>query len=125
MHRTHDFQRIYWSGAAFWLTVDRDLRRDSGGKMGLDTVLSRFRDCCLPSYRQWRPEDFVAKLDELSGMTTVSSRYREFSASQKFPDWKKIFADLGVVESGEHLHFDAAAPGAKIREAILTSRAPR
>jgi ribosomal protein S4 len=49
-----------------WLTVDRDLRRESAGKVGLDTVLSRFRDCCLPAYRAWRPEDFVARLDDIA-----------------------------------------------------------
>ena len=32
MHATHAFRRVYWSGAAYWLTVDRDLRRASNGK---------------------------------------------------------------------------------------------
>jgi hypothetical protein len=120
MHRNHAFQRVYWAGAAFWLTVDRDLRRSSHGALSLDVALSRFRDCCLPAYRQWRPEDFVARLDALTGTTTFSSRYREFAQMRRFPDWQGVFADLGIDVDGQRLRFDARAPDAAVREAIMT-----
>ena len=113
---------MYWAGAAFWLTVDRDLRRESGGKVGLDTVLSRFRDCCLPAYRAWRPEDFVARLDALAGTTLIAARYREFAAMRSFPDWNALYADLGVRETGGRMSFDDAARDAAIREAIMRSK---
>lgn len=122
MHRTHEFQRVYWAGAAFWLTVDRDLRRASGGKVGLDTALSRFRDCCLPAYRGWRPEDFVARLDALANTTLISARYREFAAMRAFPDWSSVYADLGIREAGGRLSFDERARDAAIREAIMRGR---
>jgi hypothetical protein len=122
MHRSHAFQRIYWSGAAYWLTVDRDLRRESAGKLSMELALSRFRDCCLPAYRQWRPEDFVARLDALLGVQTFSQRYREFAKAQQFPDWKKLYADLGIRVDGERLSFDAAAADAKVRDAITAAR---
>jgi len=119
MHRTHDFQRIYWSGAAFWLTLDRDLRRDSEGRLTLDLALSRFRDCCLPAYRGWTPEDFVARLDALLEVKTFTARYREFAALRRFPDWRGVFDDLGIRDGGEHLRFDANARDARVREAIM------
>ncbi len=118
MHRTHAYQRIYWAGAVYWLTVDRDLRRDSGGKLDLETALSRFRDCCLPDYRGWKPEDFVAKLDALLGMRTFSQRYHEFAAMRKFPDWQKVYTDLGVRDDDGRVVFDDA-PDAKLRGAIM------
>jgi hypothetical protein len=121
MYKTHDFQRIYWSGAAYWLTVDRDLRRGSGGKLSLELALSRFRDCCLPAYTDWRPEDFVAKLDVLLGTQTFASRYREFAALKRFPDWEKVYVDLGIRSGGAHLEFDARAPDARIRDAIMVT----
>ena len=123
MHRTHAFQRVYWAGAAFWLRVDRDLRRESGGKVGLDTALSRFRECCLPAYRQWRPEDFVAKLDALAGSALISARYREFAAMRTFPDWHSLYADLGISETGGRMSFDEKARDAPIREAIMRAKA--
>lgn len=123
MHRTHAFQRVYWAGAAFWLRVDRDLRSESGGKVGLDTALSRFRDCCLPAYRQWRPEDFVAKLDALAGSALISARYREFAAMRTFPDWRSVYTDLGIGETGGRMSFDEKARDAAIREAIMRAKA--
>lgn len=122
MQRTHAYQRVYWAGAAFWLTVDRDLRRESGGKVGLDTALSRFRDCCLPAYRAWRPEDFVARLDALAGTTLIGARYRQFAAMRGFPDWKAVYADLGIGEAGGRLRFDDTARDAAIRETIMRPR---
>ena len=122
MHRSHTFQRIYWSGAAYWLTVDRDLRRASGRKLSMELALSRFRDCCLPSYRPWRPQDFVAKLDDLLGVKTFSQRYREFAAMQEFPDWEKLYAELGIRTGGEHLAFVADAVDAAAREQITAPR---
>jgi hypothetical protein len=120
MHRNHDYQRIYWSGAAFWLTVDRDLRRDSGGKLSMALALSRFRDCCLPSHRQWRPQDFFARLDGLLGVETFSKRYREFAALKQFPDWKKVYADLGIRDDAAgHVEFVADAPDAAARDQIV------
>ena len=121
MHRSHQFQRVYWAGAAYWLTVDRDLRRESAGANSLDLVLSRFRDCCLPAYRQWRPEDFVARLDALAGSDVFARRYREFAQMRQFPDWRKVYEGLGIRAGGEHLAFDGAARDAAIREAIMAA----
>ncbi len=122
MHRSHAFQRVYWAGAAYWLTVDRDLRRVTAGKMNLETALSRFRDCCLPAYREWKPEEFVARLDALAGSEVFAPRYREFAAMRQFPDWQKLYSDLGIDDGGEHLAFAADAKDASIREAIMAAR---
>jgi hypothetical protein len=122
MHRSHAYQRVYWAGAAYWLTVDRDLRRASDGKMNLETGLSRFRDCCLPAYREWKPEDFVARLDALAGSDVFASRYREFAAMRQFPNWEKLYSDLGIRDGGEHLVLATDAKDASIREAIMAPR---
>ena len=125
MHVTHDFRRIYWSGAAFWMTVDTDLRRESRGALTLDLALSRFRDCCLPAYKGWSPDDFVAKLDALLGTNTVSARYREFADMRRFPDWKKVYAALGIHDAGGHLQLDPDVPDATLRDAIMAPRAAK
>jgi hypothetical protein len=123
MHRSHAFQRVYWAGAAYWLTVDRDLRRASRGAMNLETALARFRDCCLPAYRGWKPEDFVARLDALAGTAVFSARYREFAAMRQFPDWQKVYEDLGIRDGNGPLAFAADARDAAIREAIMKAPA--
>jgi hypothetical protein len=119
---SHAFLRVYWSGAAYWLTVDMELRRLSGGKLTLDTALSRFRDCCLPAYREWKPEDFVAKLDAVVGVKTFTAHYREFARMKRFPDWQAALARLGVSAGEDSVVLDEVAPDARIRVAITAPR---
>ena len=119
MHQSHAYKRIYWAGAAYWLVVDRDLRRQSGGKLHIDIAFARFRDCCLPDYRGWKPQDFVARLDSLLGVHTFSQRYREFAAMRKFPDWQSLFKDLGIRDDNGHVNYDKSAPDAKVRDAVM------
>jgi hypothetical protein len=38
-----------------------------------------------------------------------------------FPDWAKVYADLGIRTDGAHLAFDAAAKDAAIRDAIMAA----
>jgi hypothetical protein len=118
MHRTHGFDRVYWSGAVYWLSVDRDLRRASGGKLSVEVALSRFRDCCLPSHHEWSPQDFVAKLDALLQVKTFSTRYRQFSQMRQFPDWEKLYADLGIRSENGRIVFVADAIDAEARDKI-------
>ena len=119
MHRSHAFQRVYWAGAAYWLTVDRDLRRASDGAKTLDLALAGFRDCCLPAYREWNPDDFVARLDKLANTQIFSTRFREFAQMREFPDWQPLFADFGIGDGGEHLVLAADAKDAAIRDTIM------
>ena len=123
MGRSHAFLRVYWSGAAYWLTVDMELRRISGGKLTLDTALHRFRHCCLPAYNEWKPEDFVAKLDAVLGVKTFTMHYREFARIQRFPDWQASLARLGVRAGEDSVTLDESAPDASIRIAITALRA--
>jgi hypothetical protein len=123
MGRSGSFLRVYWSGAAYWLTVDMELRRTSGGKLTLDTALSRFRDCCLPAYGEWKPEDFVARLDAVLGVTSFTRHYREFARMKRFPDWQASLARLGVRVGEDSVTLDESAPDASIRIAITVLRA--
>jgi len=41
---------------------------------------------------------------------------------RQFPDWKKLYAELGIRIDGEHLAFDAGAADATVRKAITAAR---
>ena len=83
MERDHDFGRVYWSGTAYWLAVDLELRR--AHRPGIDAALQRFAACCLPSTRPWTPQAFVEKLDALAGSDVFAKRWREYRALRIFP----------------------------------------
>jgi len=115
-----NFLRIYWSGTAYWLEVDADLRRTSGNRLDVDEALHRFDDCCLPSYRTWEPAEFVAKLDALMGTDVFRKHFDLYATRRDFPDLKPIYARLGLVRgSDDTLTFDDAAPDAGVRVAIM------
>lgn len=119
MGEHHDFQRIYWSGTAYWLDVDVELRRASGNRLSVDEALRRFGACCLPSERRWAPDEFVAKLDALTDSDAFSRTFRTFRARHDFPDLDMTYAQLGIGNKGKALDFDDNAPDSDIRRAIM------
>jgi hypothetical protein len=116
-----NFGRIYWAGTAFWLEVDLDLRAASRNRLSVDEAMRRFDACCLPSYRLWKPEDFVAKLDALLDTDVFRKRFAEFKDARTFPDLAPVYRDLGIVREGHALSYDDRAPAADVRSAIMTS----
>ena len=118
-----NFMRVYWSGTAYWLEVDAELRRASGNRLDIDEALRRFDDCCLPSYRAWQPAEFVAKLDALIGTDVFRKHFDAYAKRRDFPDLKPLYARLGLVRTaGDTLTFDDAAPEANVRRAIMAPR---
>jgi hypothetical protein len=117
-----EFMRIYWSGTAFWLEVDTELRKSSGNKLSIDEALRRFDACCLPDYRGWAPEAFIAKLDTLLGTDVFRKHFAEYRARRDFPDLGPVYAELGLRRDGEKLIYDDAAPAADVRRAIMSAR---
>jgi M61 glycyl aminopeptidase len=122
MGASHDFQRIYWSGAAYWLDVDLRLR--SAGQAGVDEALRAFAGCCLPDRTGWTPEAFVRRLDALAGTDVFASTWDRYHRRRDFPDLAPAYAALGLVRGsrGERLHVAADAPAAGVREAIMRPR---
>jgi hypothetical protein len=125
MGELHDFQRIYWSGTAYWLTVDVELRSGSRNQLSVDEALRRFDACCLPSGRRWAPDELVAKLDALIGSDVFSKRFREFRVRKDFPNLDGAYAQLGIHDTGNALDFDDGAPASHVRRAIMAAAAAR
>lgn len=119
MGEQHAFQRVYWSGTAFWLEADVALRRASANRLGIDEALSRFAACCLPGERRWAPQAFVARLDALTGSDVFTTTFERYHARRDFPDLASIYAGLGLLRNGEAVRLDDAAPEADIRRAIM------
>jgi len=87
--------RIYWSGAAYFLTADIRLRKGSKGKVGLNDVLLKLSNCCLKGNKVWSGGALASKLDELSNTTIFSILYKNMAYSSEFPKFNKEFESLG------------------------------
>jgi hypothetical protein len=119
-----NFMRIYWAGTAFWLETDMELRRTSGNRLSVDEAMRRFDACCLPSYRAWRPDEFVDKLDALLGTGVFHKHFVEFRDAHAFPDLAPVYRELGITRAGDTLSYNDDASAADVRRAIMTP-APR
>ncbi len=91
--------KIYWSGAALALLADRRLRERSGGVESLDTVIARFRRCCLGNGREWTGEDLFRQFDSLLDEPVFMPLYRRYADAPGFPDVTAALADRALLDS--------------------------
>jgi predicted metalloprotease with PDZ domain len=120
MLRERAFMRVYWSGAAIALLSDLELRRVSGGRQSLDSVLSDLQRCCLPSDRLWGEREVIDKLDALSGTRIFSRLYDRYIDNDDFPDLRAAYSFLGLQpEDDETLHLVGGRAATDLRKGIM------
>ncbi len=117
--------KVYWSGAVLALAADLELRRSSGGRQSLDTVIVDLADCCLPSERTWSGTELLRKLDELAGRPVFMPLYRRYADAPGFPDYAPLFAELGLSVKRGRVVLDDVASRAALRDAIVAPAGPR
>jgi hypothetical protein len=93
---THAFAPVYWGGATFWLWVDVELRRRSGGRVSLDSVVAALARCCTQSVEPWSAERIVALIDQETGDSVASEALSQIARTPRFPDLTELFVRLGV-----------------------------
>ncbi len=113
------YLRVYWAGAAMMLAADMQLRNQTGGKHSLDTALERLSRCCTSEERRWSAQEIIAGLDESTGTTVFGDLVRAQFAAEGFPDYETSLARAGVRFDGPQVEFDASAPWAAEREALM------
>jgi hypothetical protein len=91
--------KIYWSGAAFFLLADVELRKRSGGRESLDTVLDRLGQCCLPTSRRWSGETLLSRLDSFLDEPLFEPLYERVADSPGFPDTAPALAEQGIIDA--------------------------
>lgn len=110
--------KVYWSGAALALMADVELRRRSGGRDSLDTVLGDLGRCCLPSAHTWSGSELFSKLDEFLDKPLFVALYQRHANARTFPDARSLLTKLGVIVEEEQVRLDDEAEFAAIRTAI-------
>jgi predicted metalloprotease with PDZ domain len=115
--------RVWWSGAAFALLADLELRRASGGARSLDWALAELRRRFGPFDRNWKAREVVDALDQVSGGRVFGDLYRRWLPSDRFPDLTDAYRRLGIEvvdDTGLHLSDDPRATA--LRAALLGRR---
>ena len=98
---------------------DIELRRASAGRQSLDTVLAALRECCLAQQRTWTARELFARFDELSGHAIAARLASRYAAAREFPAVDDLYRELGIAFHNGRASFDASAPQAGVRAAIM------
>ncbi|HXV24839.1 MAG TPA: hypothetical protein VED46_11320 [Alphaproteobacteria bacterium] len=108
----------YWGGALFALMADTELRKLTGGRLGLEhclrTILAEAGDIATAA----RTLPTLALCDH-EGPEPVLSRMAETHLAGAPVDLGGLFAALGVRNSGGKIELDDAAPLADVRRWLL------
>ena len=101
------------------LRADLQLRAQSGGRQSLGTALEQLSRCCVSEERRWNAQEIIARLDEVTGTTIISDLVRAQFESDGYPDYDAVLARAGVKLEGAQVEFDASAPWAAERDALM------
>jgi hypothetical protein len=122
LSQSQDHTRIYWGGALFFLEAEVRIREKTDNKVGLQTALR-----AINARHDFRDEMKVAEFfpigDRATGTDVLMTLYHEMAMKGGAPDLEKLWSELGVIAEGDSVRFDAKAPKAAIREAILKKMA--
>jgi hypothetical protein len=105
MDGTHEWGRLYWGGAIFWLEAEIAIYRQSGG-----------------SSADWSPEEMMTVGDKATGTTALTNLYERFSSRAFDGNLADLFKRLGVAaDPSGSIRFDQTAELAPLTRLITLS----
>lgn len=113
------FRGWYWGGGLLMLLGDVEIRRATGGRLGLEDCLRGVRTRIGNYLRTVRLEEMVAACDAEVGGMTLARLVERHARSASEIDLDALWRDLGVSLVGKGLEIDDGAPLAHIRKAIV------
>ncbi len=93
------YPTMYWGGAAYFLRVDYELRKqpDAAIAGGLAEVLQRYLACCRTNTA--RVAALIQTLDEVSGTAVFGNNMRRFMHEPGFPEFGPLVDTSGNVSN--------------------------
>jgi hypothetical protein len=119
MDRTHTWGRTYWGGALFCLMADVAIRRQTQNRFGLRDALRAIVAAGGAIDHDWPLTRALAIGDKATGTGVLTAQYRQWAQSPSPVDLDQLWRELGVKSGPNGAAFDAKAPLAQIRDAIV------
>jgi len=120
---THDHQRVYWGGAAFWLVADVRIRERTHNRIGVQTALQAINRQSGGNTADWTMDQVMVAGDAATGGTELADLYAKMGKAGTPVDIDALLRQLGVGLQGNRVVFDDAAPLAAIRRQITAAPA--
>jgi hypothetical protein len=119
MNGTHEWGRLYWGGAAFWLYAEIAVYEGSRGRAVLRDALRAINRESGGNVVDWTPERMMASGDAAIGGSALQDLYKRFASSPPGVDLAATFARLGIsADSSGGIRFDDTAPLAQLARRI-------
>jgi hypothetical protein len=122
LDHTPTWGRTYWGGALFCFLADIDLRRRSGGRIGLETAMKGVLAAGGSIADDWEIDDLLAVADKATGYTVLRDLYDRLKDKPVSEDLSALWSQLGVEIQGGRVRFDDSAPLAYVRRGIVSGR---
>ncbi|MBQ4838744.1 hypothetical protein [Pseudoalteromonas luteoviolacea] len=87
MWRLKAYQRVYWSGVAFFIEAELKLQEE-GVKHSLVGLIARYQACCRKNASAGKKESalhFLRELDKLAGSKVLEPLYHFYGTRSNFP----------------------------------------
>jgi hypothetical protein len=112
---------VYWGGAIFMLLADIEIRRQSGGAIGLEDCLRAILRGGGDVRTAWRTQDMLLQCDRAVGGRVTQDLAAQHLRPGSPVDLDAVWRQLGVaMRDDQSIAFDDTAPLAAIRDAILS-----
>lgn len=118
LDRTHTWARTYWGGALFCLTADVEIRRQTHNRKGLQDALRAIVAAGGTIENNWPLQQALDIGDRATGTHVLTRMYAAWKDAPVSVDLPSLWAELGIVPTGDALEFKPGAPLAAIRSSI-------
>ena len=122
MRENHNYMRVYWSGALFWLQADVALRQ-LNQKTSLDSALLELRQCCFN--KSLSAFEIITQLDNVTHSKVFNTLHQEFSNSYAIPTYDEFFQTLGIIQQTDHIKLSDVGQWVNLRENIYSGDSSR
>jgi len=119
LDNTHTWGRTYWGGALFCLLADVGIRKNTANAKGLEDALQAINRAGGTIETDWPLERAFETGDKATDGKTLMDLYRKMRAQPAMVDLLDLWKQLGVGREDGKVVFDARAPLAGVREAIM------
>jgi hypothetical protein len=119
LDKTHTWGRTYWGGALFCLMADVEIRKETKNQKGLEDALRAVVGAGGTIDHDWPIERAFEIGDKATGTRVLMDMYEKWSDAPVDVDLDALWKELGVRRGGGDIEFDATAPLAGVRDAIM------
>jgi hypothetical protein len=116
---TPTWGRTYWGGALFCLRADVMIRQRTGNRFGLEDALRAILAAGGTIDRDWTIDRVLEVGDRAVGVPVLRELYEQMGPQPVTVDLEALWQQLGIARRGHTVIFDAKAPLASVRDAIL------